>query len=80
MYGRIIEGAFARRKAHGEESTHRGYHRFSRRVTTRAATNHAHRCDPMKVTRQQLLGTLILLLLLALWVWWKYLQLYLFFE
>jgi len=32
----------------------------------------------MKVTRQQLLGTLILLLLLALWVWWKYLQLFLY--
>jgi hypothetical protein len=28
------------------------------------------------MTRQQLLGTILLLLLLALWVWWKYLQMY----
>ena len=28
----------------------------------------------MQVTRSQLLGTLLLLILFALWVWWKYLQ------
>lgn len=32
----------------------------------------------MDVSRQQLLGTLLLLLLLVLWVWWKYLRMTLF--
>jgi hypothetical protein len=31
----------------------------------------------MQVTRSQLLGTLLLLVLFALWAWWKYLQLFL---
>jgi len=30
----------------------------------------------MHVTRSQLLGTLLLLILFTLWAWWKYLQLF----
>jgi len=28
----------------------------------------------MEIPRQQLLGALVLLLVLVLWVWWKYLR------
>ena len=33
---------------------------------------------PMEVSRQQLLGTLLLLIFLVLVVWWKYLRMALF--
>ncbi len=33
----------------------------------------------MQVSRQQLLGTILLLLLVILWVWWKYLRMALWF-
>ena len=33
---------------------------------------------PMEISRQQLLGTLLLLIFLALVVWWKYLRMALF--